>query len=389
MASFRSPCRHRGSHRARLAALAVTLAVTSTLGLTTLGWDVSRAGAAEGQGWPLDHQARTLLAFGSTYTSGAQSRTHTGCDLSGERGDEVLAPAAATVSFVGLVPSAPDRRVTAVTLERADGVKITLMPLASATARQGQHVAVGQRLGALAADGDPSCSETHLHVSARKGSLYVDPLGLLCAPSSQAPDATTPEPDAASEPSTRPDTAVTTPDTAPVAEQTPSERSETSPGTVSAPQASLAPASSPGAATHAANPAVAVSAGAGSVVAASSAAAGAVSASHAGSMAGGVSRTRAGHEHLTSTSAGARETAGSVAADAGGAARSGRDASAGGALSSLGMLLDAARTRDRLLPACVSYLLGTIAAAGLVGFAVRRVLAHQSAQVAVVPVGSE
>ena len=400
MAPYSIPlCRDRDPRAARIAApaspraatlamtLAVTLAVTAVLFAAMLTWGVPTAASSESWGWPLDHPAPTLLGFGASYASGGQTRTHTGCDLKAERGDAVLAPVAATVSFVGQVPAGPDRRVTAVTLEDAGGAKTTLMPLVSATAKQGQHVAAGQRLGALAADGDPSIGEAHLHVSVRKGSLYVDPLGLLCAPTAAAPDATQSHPDATPEPDTAPDTADTRSDGGQSAGPGSSQVPATSAGSTYASQSSPTPASS-----------LNLAGSVGPAVGAASSAAAATAIGSASSVAAGASHTRLvdgspAQAHHARPASSARAGAPSAGVRTGvhmdSAVGSGRDASAGIALSSLGMLLRAARSRDRFLPLCVSYLLGTIATVGLVRFAVRRVTERSAADVAVVPVRSE
>lgn len=139
---------------------------------------------AASSGWPLAHRADVALAFGATYAgSDGGGATHRGVDLRAEAGDAVLAPCSGDVTFVGRVPGVGSSgTVLACTVERGDGIRFTLMPLESAAVSAGQHVDAGDRLAEVAERGDGSSAGTHLHVGARRGDLYVDPLGLLAPP---------------------------------------------------------------------------------------------------------------------------------------------------------------------------------------------------------------
>lgn len=116
-----------------------------------------------------------LLGFGAGYPGG----THRGVDIAAASGDGIAAPGAGTVSFAGRVPADGGGTCTAVTLEFADGRKMSLLPLESAEVVTGECVEVGQTLGRLAASGDDSSAATHLHVSLRSGDLYLDPGDLV------------------------------------------------------------------------------------------------------------------------------------------------------------------------------------------------------------------
>lgn len=70
----------------------------------------------------------------------------------------------------------------ACTIEMADGTRLTALPLSEASVRAGQSIAEGGTLGRLAPDGDRSGDGTHLHISARRGALYLDPMQLLAPP---------------------------------------------------------------------------------------------------------------------------------------------------------------------------------------------------------------
>ena len=123
-----------------------------------------------------------LLGFGQTYGGGS---VHRGIDLGAGEGDAVHAPAAGTISFAGAVPADGGGTVVAVTIDLADGTKVTVMPLARAAAKRGTAVEAGQLVGSLAGSGDASSAEPHVHVSLRRGSVYLDPTGLLVAPPAQ------------------------------------------------------------------------------------------------------------------------------------------------------------------------------------------------------------
>ncbi len=133
-------------------------------------------------GWPLAGEAGPALGFGETYTApdGTPS-THRGSDLSAAAGSPVRAPLSGRVSFTGRVPGPGGGTVLAVTIATDSG-SLTLLPLDSACVRAGAQVAEGDLVGELADAGDPSSAGTHLHVSLRKGDLYVDPVPLLASP---------------------------------------------------------------------------------------------------------------------------------------------------------------------------------------------------------------
>ena len=133
-------------------------------------------------GWPLAEQARVVLGFGEIYSAGdGGSSQHRGVDIEASAGARVLAPLAGRVTFAGSVPGVGGGRVTAVTIETPGG-KLTLLPLEHLTVSRGSAVAEGDEIGTLAGDGDGSSPGAHLHVGARDGDLYVDPLGLISLP---------------------------------------------------------------------------------------------------------------------------------------------------------------------------------------------------------------
>lgn len=98
---------------------------------------------------------------------------HRGVDLSGAPGEQVRSAGAGTVRFAGLLADRP-----VVSIEHSGGLRTTYEPV-HATVQAGQAVARGQPIGSLE-PGHPGCpADTCLHWGARRGSEYLDPLGLL------------------------------------------------------------------------------------------------------------------------------------------------------------------------------------------------------------------
>lgn len=142
-------------------------------------------------GWPLSGGGRVALGFGAPYTAAdGTSATHRGVDLAAEAGSQVRSPLAGRVTFVGKVPGRSGGTVLAVSIAGADGT-ITMLPLSSADVEAGTDLVEGAAVGELAGTGDDSTREPHLHVGARRGDLYVDPLSLIAPPA--APVVETPE----------------------------------------------------------------------------------------------------------------------------------------------------------------------------------------------------
>ena len=152
-------------------ALLCAVLLASWFGSLAAAWAVS----------PLGSPGGVLLAFGARYEASGESRTHSGVDLAGRTGERVSAPVGGKVTFAGRIPGVDGGSLLACTIEAADGSRVTLMPLESVEARCGDAVEAGEGVGTLAASGDGSSARTHLHLSLRRGTLYVDPAPLLAA----------------------------------------------------------------------------------------------------------------------------------------------------------------------------------------------------------------
>jgi hypothetical protein len=138
--------------------------------------------AVAGAGWPLETAADVTLGYGVRYAYGDGESIHRGVDLASEPGDTVLAPFAGRVSFAGRVPAEGGGTCGAVTIEFGDGLKVTCLPLDDVRVAAGTPVESGSVIGLLAASGDRSSSQPHLHIGVRRGDAYLDPMSFLTAP---------------------------------------------------------------------------------------------------------------------------------------------------------------------------------------------------------------
>lgn len=120
--------------------------------------------------WPLApprQVARPFEAPTSPYGPG-----HRGVDLTGPPGTPVVAAADGVVAFAGAVAG---RGV--VSIDHSGGLRTTYEPL-EVLVTAGQPVTRGAVVGKLL-PGHPGCEEACLHWGVRRGTEYLDPLGLL------------------------------------------------------------------------------------------------------------------------------------------------------------------------------------------------------------------
>lgn len=99
---------------------------------------------------------------------------HRGIDMAADVGDEVVAPADATVEFVGFVVDRP-----VLTLRHAGGRRTSLEPVET-TLRVGDVVAHGAPVGAVDVAPGHCAPGTCVHWSMRHHDDYIDPL--TCVP---------------------------------------------------------------------------------------------------------------------------------------------------------------------------------------------------------------
>jgi murein DD-endopeptidase MepM/ murein hydrolase activator NlpD len=118
---------------------------------------------------PVPGEVVRVFAPGVTpYDAGA----HRGVDLAARPGAPVRAACAGVVRFAGRTPRGP-----AVTV-RCGRLDATHLGLAALRVRAGAHVARGTPLGVVAARGEDG-GRPHVHLGARRGRRYVDPLALM------------------------------------------------------------------------------------------------------------------------------------------------------------------------------------------------------------------
>jgi len=158
--------------------VAVLLAVQFVVSAISPG---AAAGSLE-PGWPFAGPAPMVLGFGERYAAAdGSSIVHRGIDLAAASGTAVGGVLPGTVTFAGRVPAGEGATTLAVTVESGD-VRLTYSPLSEISVGAGEDVDAGSRLGMLAETGDRSHPEPHLHLSARRGTLYIDPMPFLLAP---------------------------------------------------------------------------------------------------------------------------------------------------------------------------------------------------------------
>jgi murein DD-endopeptidase MepM/ murein hydrolase activator NlpD len=137
--------------------LALTAAVADPPPVTGARWS-----------WPVGRPhalVRPFVAPATQYGSG-----HRGIDIRAPAGSVVRAPADGVVHFAGFVVDRP-----VLSISHAGGVLSSFEPV-DATVAAGDHVRRGQVVGVLLAG---HCSSSCLHLGARIGGQYVNPLLFL------------------------------------------------------------------------------------------------------------------------------------------------------------------------------------------------------------------
>ncbi len=120
--------------------------------------------------WPFDPQPAVVATFAPPdhlYGPG-----HRGIDLAGRTGQAVFAVAAGEVTFAGPVAG------RGVVVVDHGGLRSTYQPVTPAVTA-GDRVEAGQRIGRLTSAHSHCAPSACLHLGAKRGELYVDPLSLL------------------------------------------------------------------------------------------------------------------------------------------------------------------------------------------------------------------
>jgi murein DD-endopeptidase MepM/ murein hydrolase activator NlpD len=98
-------------------------------------------------------------------------RTHYGIDIASPEGSPVLASAQGKVSFAGFTPAGGQT----ISINHSGGIKTTYLQLKEIKVSRGEVVSQGQVIGLIAGEGDKSLSQSHLHMGASIGKIYIDP----------------------------------------------------------------------------------------------------------------------------------------------------------------------------------------------------------------------
>jgi Peptidase family M23 len=172
--------------------------------LKTLAWRIAVvpvvllawAPAAYAWSWPVQGPVVQPFAYDEShpYASGQ----HRGIDIGADAANEqVVAPAAGTVSFAGSVPTNGE----CVTIQTPDGYTVTLTHLGTILVAKGTSVTEGQAVATIGPSGTPELDRPYVHLGIRTTSDpsgYLDPLSLLppltpqSAPEQSQPAATQP-----------------------------------------------------------------------------------------------------------------------------------------------------------------------------------------------------
>jgi murein DD-endopeptidase MepM/ murein hydrolase activator NlpD len=111
--------------------------------------------------WPVGGPVLQPFSFDPAHPYAAGE--HRGIDIAATAEEEVLAPAAGTVTFSGTVPGSG----RALTITTDDGFAVTLTHLGSIEIGTGATVAEGQAVGAVGPSGDAEVDGPYLHLGIR------------------------------------------------------------------------------------------------------------------------------------------------------------------------------------------------------------------------------
>src|SRR3954469_7025893 len=152
-------------------------AIALAVALCLLG--AAPAHGSAGWVWPLRGEVITPYRNGGDPYAAGQ---HRGIDIAGPVGTAVVAAREGTVRFAGTVG---DSGLTVGVRTADQRYDTSYLHLSSIAVRRGQHVAAGQRLGAVGTTGRRSAARPHLHFGVRDAGsrhAYHDPMDFLPAP---------------------------------------------------------------------------------------------------------------------------------------------------------------------------------------------------------------
>ncbi|HAJ94913.1 MAG TPA: hypothetical protein DCP02_01650 [Actinobacteria bacterium] len=122
-------------------------------------------------------QGKILIGFREEYFDNEKSAhyKHTGIDISGNPGEQVLAAGTGTVLYTGFSPIGG----RTVVIGHNTMIRTTYLNLQSIYVSKGDSVKQGDIIASIGALDDPSCDEYHLHFGIIYNDAYLDPVQLL------------------------------------------------------------------------------------------------------------------------------------------------------------------------------------------------------------------
>ena len=100
------------------------------------------------------------------------NRKHTGIDISGTKGQEVLASGNGLVSYIGISPIGG----RTIVIRHNEKIKTTYLNLENIFVSVGQKVSQRQVIASIGASDDPSSPKPHLHFAIVFKDKYLDPV---------------------------------------------------------------------------------------------------------------------------------------------------------------------------------------------------------------------
>ena len=102
-------------------------------------------------------------------------RRHTGVDISGNKGDHVMASGSGIVSYTGFSPIGGRTLV----IKHNEKIRTTYLNLSAIFVSVGTYVRQGDSVASIGAEDDPSDAGPHLHFGVIYDGKYLDPEDVL------------------------------------------------------------------------------------------------------------------------------------------------------------------------------------------------------------------
>ncbi|MFO7929475.1 MAG: M23 family metallopeptidase [Candidatus Humimicrobiaceae bacterium] len=100
---------------------------------------------------------------------------HTGIDIKGDRGTEIIASGNGYVSYVGFSPIGGKT----VVIKHNKKIRSTYLNLSTILVSCGDYVRQGEKIATIGASSDPSSEEPHLHFGVIYNGKYINPEDIL------------------------------------------------------------------------------------------------------------------------------------------------------------------------------------------------------------------